>query len=1389
MRKNYSLTGPSQKRSKILRSAIEQLESRTLLSSVFLTATDDTYVRPGANTADSNFDELAGSCALPLSGSSCLVVRNDNGTNSGALSRITYLKFNTSGLVGTINSATLRLFGLVANPGEAAHTDELRGVANIAWTEDTLTYNNRPLPDAGVLDTQSVSGTTLKAYNWNVASWATSHPGSALSFALQEATQGGVSHLYRTHEWTTDDQRPKLIMSVGAPDAPRALTATPGNAQITLNWANTEADGEPVDATSWSVYRGTTSGGESLIAGNITTNSFVDTTVSNGVDYFYFVIASNVAGNSAQSTQVGPVRPVISPAPAPSPITVTEGIGTIGLSWDPVPFADSYNVYRSDSAAGPFLPQPAPTGTSFSDTVAPGSKWFYKVSSVNVAGEGPLSPVITATAGIVGNGIGITANYYDNVDFTGPLITRIDPTINFPWDTCCNPNGDPAGGSPDPSMNGDLFSSRYIGDVQAQFTQPYTFYTASDDGVRLWLEDPTTHQFNLIVDKWILQGTTEWASAPVNLVAGQKYHIRLDFFENFGGASTFLSWSSPSTPKDIIPSTQLYPDDGVPRLPVAPVNLRADALDSSQVCVRWTDVAYDETSFLVQRSPKSDFSAGVVNVSLPAAPNLSACVDQVGETISGLTRGTNTTTATTPAPHGLSVGSTVIISGATPASFNGTFTVNAVPTPTTFTFANAGPNESASAAGKYVTSYFYRIATVNAVGTSNFTATTSPVLPTGAAVANYPSFPDATGWSLVSLPAPNPPGASVGSGRLHVVSAVDGADGAAWLNNVKIIDSFTASFDMQITGSNGADGMTFTIQGNGPTALGGAGGGLGFAGMPNSVGIKFDFYPQINHSGVYINGDMNDNLGTTLGSATNVGNFGIDFDGPAGAGVVYHVDVAYDGAVLLYTITDTTNHGKTVSIQVPVDIAGIIGTHCAWVGFTAGNGGLHAQQDVLNFNFNSGVPVVNGTTAPDTFYVRLDTPGGNKVRVWKNHNPDVDPADVEMPKASINNLALSGGASTDTFTIDFSNGNPLPAGGLLVDGGMNDDTLIVTGTSAAESFSVNGTTVTVPGGGTFRHTGLNFANFNLGANGATDADDSLSVSGNPDFSPVLNGGGGNNTITIDSSTYASTADNLAGNNDGAGHATLNVIATGTTTIASSSNQHLKSLALNNTAKLTLPPAAGKLLRTNGLTIAAGAALDVGDGDVILQSSAATKQADWNTLMSLLRSGRAGGLWTGNGVRSAAAAANALHTTGIGIVLNDNGSGATILGTFNGEAVDANTILLKYTYNGDSNLDGDVDADDYAGIDDGFANRANANNLTFPRQPWLVGDFNLSNSINSDDYFLIDNAFSNQTTVLAAPSAPMPAASITIAKTATKARHKHHRNATPPQRSFLFRVRD
>ena len=57
---------------------------------------------------------------------------------------------------------------------------------------------------------------------------------------------------------------------------------------------------------------------------------------------------------------------------------------------------------------------------------------------------------------------------------------------------------------------------------------------------------------------------------------------------------------------------------------------------------------------------------------------------------SGAVRAANVVTITTTSPHGLTVGQIVTISGVTDTSFNGTFAVLAVPSTTTFTYAQSG---------------------------------------------------------------------------------------------------------------------------------------------------------------------------------------------------------------------------------------------------------------------------------------------------------------------------------------------------------------------------------------------------------------------------------------------------------------------------------------------------------------------------------------------------------------------------------------------------------------------------------------------------------------------------------------------------------------------------
>ncbi len=157
-----------------------------------------------------------------------------------------------------------------------------------------------------------------------------------------------------------------------------------------------------------------------------------------------------------------------------------------------------------------------------------------------------IAPTATlASAATNGTGTGLTGQYFNADNFTNLTLTRVDPTVNFQWWS----------GSPDPSINSDLFSVRWTGQVQPLYSQTYTFYTNSDDGARLWING------QLIVDSWGPHGPTE-ASGTINLTAGVKYSIKLEYHEEQGDATMILSWSSASQPKQVIPPSQLYPASG-----------------------------------------------------------------------------------------------------------------------------------------------------------------------------------------------------------------------------------------------------------------------------------------------------------------------------------------------------------------------------------------------------------------------------------------------------------------------------------------------------------------------------------------------------------------------------------------------------------------------------------------------------------------------------------------------------------------------------------------------------------------------------------------------------------------------------------------------------------
>jgi endoglucanase len=143
---------------------------------------------------------------------------------------------------------------------------------------------------------------------------------------------------------------------------------------------------------------------------------------------------------------------------------------------------------------------------------------------------------------LVGSGNGLLGTYFDHPDLSGASVQRTDAAIDFSW-------GD---GAPVAGMPSDGFSVRWTGQVQAQFSETYTFTTISDDGVRLWVDGVA------LIDDWTDHAPTT-RSGAIALAAGVKYDLRLEYYDRTLGATAKLRWSSASTPVATIPASQVYP--------------------------------------------------------------------------------------------------------------------------------------------------------------------------------------------------------------------------------------------------------------------------------------------------------------------------------------------------------------------------------------------------------------------------------------------------------------------------------------------------------------------------------------------------------------------------------------------------------------------------------------------------------------------------------------------------------------------------------------------------------------------------------------------------------------------------------------------------------------
>ena len=144
---------------------------------------------------------------------------------------------------------------------------------------------------------------------------------------------------------------------------------------------------------------------------------------------------------------------------------------------------------------------------------------------------------------------GLLGEYFDDFVATDSIITgtptakRIDANVDFDWE-----DHDPQFGG----VGAERFAVRWTGAIVAPTSEAYSICTATDDGVRVWLDG------KLVLDDWQNHPVSDLCAPPSNWTAGSSHDLRVEYFENVGFASAALRWQTASSPQQTIPASALF---------------------------------------------------------------------------------------------------------------------------------------------------------------------------------------------------------------------------------------------------------------------------------------------------------------------------------------------------------------------------------------------------------------------------------------------------------------------------------------------------------------------------------------------------------------------------------------------------------------------------------------------------------------------------------------------------------------------------------------------------------------------------------------------------------------------------------------------------------------